>query len=248
MEIDWSTFLLEIINFLILVWILKRFLYKPVLNVIARRQANVEKVLAGAETTQSKAQALQQQFQSRIQDWEQEREGAHAGLQEELRAERKRLMTALQSDLDQERSKAEVLQQRRLDEVVRQSENLALGHACTFISRIFTRLATPEVEAKLVELALEDLGRITAERRRSLQVAWEQMREPVQVHSAYPLSSDQQARIVQALEGLLGEKPVCEFQQDPALMAGLRIAAGPWLFHADLQDELKFFSEAANRA
>ena len=37
MQLNWSTFVLEIINFLILVWVLKRFLYKPVLAAIAQR-------------------------------------------------------------------------------------------------------------------------------------------------------------------------------------------------------------------
>ena len=40
MELDWTTFILEIINFLVLVWILHRFLYQPVMNVIAQRRAH----------------------------------------------------------------------------------------------------------------------------------------------------------------------------------------------------------------
>jgi len=48
LELSWSTFLLEIINFLVLVWILKHFLYKPVLDVIARRRSGIEKTLADA--------------------------------------------------------------------------------------------------------------------------------------------------------------------------------------------------------
>ena len=45
MEFNWTTFSFEIINFLILVWILQRFLYKPVTNAIARRKAAIESQL-----------------------------------------------------------------------------------------------------------------------------------------------------------------------------------------------------------
>ena len=55
MELDWSTFLLEIINFLILVWILKRFLYRPVLEVITRRREQVEKTLHEAHSLRAEA-------------------------------------------------------------------------------------------------------------------------------------------------------------------------------------------------
>ena len=48
MQIDWTTLVLEIINFLVLVWILKRFLYRPVMEAIAARQQRVEGKLAEA--------------------------------------------------------------------------------------------------------------------------------------------------------------------------------------------------------
>ena len=51
MQLDWSTFILEILNFLILVWILKRFLYKPILTMIAERKAAIEQTLATSERT-----------------------------------------------------------------------------------------------------------------------------------------------------------------------------------------------------
>jgi F-type H+-transporting ATPase subunit b len=42
MELDWTTFALEIINFLALIWILKRFLYRPVLATLGQRRAGIE--------------------------------------------------------------------------------------------------------------------------------------------------------------------------------------------------------------
>ena len=54
MELSWSTFILEAINFLVLVWILKRFLYKPVLDVIERRKAGIEKIQADAKALMRK--------------------------------------------------------------------------------------------------------------------------------------------------------------------------------------------------
>ncbi|WP_054775053.1 hypothetical protein [Methylogaea oryzae] len=50
MELDWSTIALEIVNFLILVWLLKRLLYKPVQDIIAQRRAAIE-ATCGKPTT-----------------------------------------------------------------------------------------------------------------------------------------------------------------------------------------------------
>ena len=59
MRIEWTTFAFEIINFLALVWILKRFLYRPVLDTLSRRRAGVERTLAEAGEIAARAKALQ---------------------------------------------------------------------------------------------------------------------------------------------------------------------------------------------
>ena len=78
MEIDWTTFVLEVINFLVLVWILRRYLYRPVLNTLAARKAGIERVLAEAKEAEERASALKGQFESRLADWEQEKAAARA--------------------------------------------------------------------------------------------------------------------------------------------------------------------------
>ena len=58
MHIDWWTLALQAVNFLVLVWLLQRFLYRPVLAIIARRQQLTESVIAEADTAKAAAEAL----------------------------------------------------------------------------------------------------------------------------------------------------------------------------------------------
>ncbi|MGA8005319.1 MAG: ATP synthase F0 subunit B, partial [Burkholderiales bacterium] len=73
MQLDLTSFVLELINFAVLVWILHRFLYKPVLAAIDRRRAAVEKSLAQAKTARDEAAALKDQVEERLASWERER-------------------------------------------------------------------------------------------------------------------------------------------------------------------------------
>ena len=84
MQIDWTTLVLEIINFLVLVWILKRFLYRPVMEAIAARQQRVEGKLAEARAIEDGARELQQQYQRRLADWDMEKAKVRAALDTEL--------------------------------------------------------------------------------------------------------------------------------------------------------------------
>jgi len=129
LELNWSTFILEIINFLVLVWILKRFFYRPVLNVIARRRAGIEKRLADAKTLRDDAEALQTRYRGRLADWEQERQQAREQLVREIEEDRAQRLAALQSELEQEREKTQVAEARRQADATHKTEETALWPA-----------------------------------------------------------------------------------------------------------------------
>jgi F-type H+-transporting ATPase subunit b len=63
MSIDWITVFAQVANFLVLVWLLKRFLYRPILDGIDAREAEITKSMAAAGEAQKKAQAAQAEFQ-----------------------------------------------------------------------------------------------------------------------------------------------------------------------------------------
>jgi F-type H+-transporting ATPase subunit b len=246
MQLSWSTFLLEIVNFLVLVWILKRFLYKPVLEAIARRKAAIDKTLAGAQARQTQAEALEQQYQNRLADWEREKEGLRAGLAEEMRGQRERLTADLQKALQQEREKEGVLAERHLAEMESHAAEQGTAKAVKFTARLLDRIASPELEARLATLVAEDLPRLPAEQIAALQEACRDAQHGVKVASAFPLPEAQRARVVQALNEATHENVAPSFLEDPSLRAGLRISAGPWTVRANLQDELRYFTEMMN--
>ncbi|ABI60242.1 F0F1 ATP synthase subunit delta [Nitrosomonas eutropha] len=62
MSIDWITVLAQIANFLVLLWLLKRFLYRPILDGIDAREAEIAKRMADAELAQQEAKAAERQY------------------------------------------------------------------------------------------------------------------------------------------------------------------------------------------
>ncbi|TNF35871.1 MAG: F0F1 ATP synthase subunit B, partial [Gammaproteobacteria bacterium] len=146
MELSWSTFILEIINFLVLVWILKRFLYRPVLNILEKRRQAIAQTLEDAEDQKTQATALEQQYQGRIKTWEQEKQQARDALKQELLSEKNRLLQQLQQELDNERQKAQVLNTRQQTEVLQQYQHTAHQQAAKFAGKLLQSVASPEME------------------------------------------------------------------------------------------------------
>ena len=248
MAFDWTTFALEIINFLVLVWILQRFLYKPVMNAIAQRKAAIEKTLADARTVEATALTLKQQYENRMADWEAEKAKAKAQLASELEVDRVRLKSELHASLEQERERDRALEQRRTMELRQRQEEGALIEGGRFTARLLSRVASAALEETIRGLLIEDLPRLGDGELQSLRLACQAADAKVRITSRYALEEEQRSSLAQAL-GRLAAKPVfCEFGQDAELIAGLRISVGPWVLGCNLRDELKFFAETHHAA
>lgn len=248
MEVDWTTFALEIINFLILVWILKRFFYHPVLDVIARRRAGIEKEMADAKAVEEQARALERQYENRLADWEKERDRARSRLAEEIARERDRLMAGVNAAIEAERERNRVLDERHRQELRRAAEEQALAQGAAFSARILSRLADESQDERIVEAMVADLQRLTLEQRRTLADAAAEDGARVRIVTARPLREGARKVLAGALAEALQRMLPEDYAVDETLIGGVRVTLGPWVLHANLGDDLQFFAGGARRA
>jgi len=246
-ELDWTTFFLEVINFLILVWVLKRFLYQPVLNVIEKRRQKIKADMVQAAAGQEDAKALKNQYEARLVDWEQEKRSAFDALEQQLAQERSNKLQQLDDELEQQRLKHQAREQQQQTLWRSQAETRALQLGSAFAARLLKGLTGPELDLRLQQLFIEQLAALPENALRQLREGWQDGSSSIEVLSATPLSAARQQTIRQALELKLGPSDGrWQFTQDEHLIAGLRVSIGGWTMHANLQDELRFFSEAAH--
>src|SRR5271170_7591309 len=160
MPIDWFTVAAQAINFLILVWLLKRFLYKPILRAIDEREKGIATQLAEAEAKKTEAQRERDDFQHKNEAFDQARAALQTKATEEAKAERQRL-------LDEARKDADSLRVKRQEPLRNEQRNL---------SQEITRWTQKEVFAitrkTLVDLAAtsleERMGAVFVQRLRAL--------------------------------------------------------------------------------
>ena len=247
MQLDWVAFALELVNFLVLIWILQHFLYKPVLQTIASRKAAIEKTLADADAKQATAQSLERQYRERLSDWAKEKQALRVQAHEEIDRERGQRMAALEQALDEERKRQHAVAEHQSAQLMHRLEEAAIEQGTQFTARLLTRVASPEIEAQLVTAMLEDLGRMTPDLSRAAETGGNHAKYQFMVTSAFPLTEAQRHTITQSLQNAIRQDVTPTFSEDKELLAGLRIAAGPLVLHANLREELRFFAEVAAR-
>ena len=146
MLIDWFTVVAQTLNFLILVWLLKRFLYKPILDAIDAREKRIATELADADAKKAQARQEQDEFKRKNEEFERARAALLNRAIDEATAERQRL-------IDQARKESDTLRIRWQEALGREHQNL---------SEELTRRTRDEVFA-IARKALADLASINLE-------------------------------------------------------------------------------------
>lgn len=247
MQLDWTTFLLQVVNFLVLVWLLKRFLYRPVLDVIARRRADIERTMADAQAVAARANALREDYEARLTELNRSRSEQLARLADEIAAERARRMTRLDAECAAERVRRDAIVQKTAAETARKLEARTRDEALHFAALLLNRLRGPELDERLVEVFIEDLQVLPAEQLADLRAAAAATDAALELTTARPLGPAAIDRLKATLAARLGRDLPLRSALDPALQSGLRVAIGPWLLAASLADELAFFRDGARR-
>lgn len=243
MELNWSTFVLEIINFLVLVWILKRFLYRPVLAALKQRQEKIEQTLDEAKRLKAEGTDLEQQYQNRMQDWEREKQQARSELHKETQAERIKQLAQLEQDLASEREKVAIIAQRHQAEAQQQYLQNAHRQGARFAARLLRTVSGPELELRLFEMLLQSFDQFDQAQLARLQDNCGAAGNNIFVSSAFPLSGVHKKQLQEKLSQLCKQSVQLECREDPALVAGLKLIVGAWVLHLNIQDELKDFAD-----
>src|SRR5580704_15056747 len=117
MLIDWFTVGAQALNFLILVWLMKRYLYKPILNAIDEREKRIAAELANADAKKAEAQKERAEYQRKNAEFDQQRAALLSKATAEAEAERQRL-------LDEARKTAEALREKQQETLRNEEKSL----------------------------------------------------------------------------------------------------------------------------
>jgi len=116
MLIDWFTVFAQVINFLVLVWLLKRFLYRPILDSIDAREKRIAAEIADTKAKRIEAELQREEFQQKNADFEQQKTTRINKLKDETAADRVRLLEAVRPESPRLRKKLQLeLKKDQLD-------------------------------------------------------------------------------------------------------------------------------------
>ncbi|HKL77756.1 MAG TPA: F0F1 ATP synthase subunit B [Gammaproteobacteria bacterium] len=221
MAIDWLTVGAQVVNFLVLVYLLQHFLYHPVIDAMDRREERIARRLADAEARENEAEeaarayrdkqeALEAERQQRLEDAEAEAAERRDALLADARQEVQSLREQWQADLEGEQA------------AFRRDMRQAVAQAVARISRrVLGELADAALEERMVARFLDRLTELDEEQRAALQAA-----DTLTVRTAFPLNPERRDRLEQGVRERLAAEGAVTFETADALLCGIEVAGG----------------------
>lgn len=237
MTIDWVTVSAQVVNFLILVWLLKRFLYRPVLRAMERREQGIRERLDQADARERDADTRRRDYQDAQADLERRRQALLEAARQEAAQCRQRLLEEARAEVTRRREDW----QRELD-AQREAFLERLGQRSLAAVEALARqalqdLAGTRLEAQALEVFSERLAELDVESRQRLARG----EGPLRVATSFTLSPDEQARLGEALHRHLAPSLEIRFSRATSLVCGIELMRGGcrlgWSL-ADYLDEL----------
>jgi F-type H+-transporting ATPase subunit b len=226
MQINWFTVIAQIVNFLILVWLLKRFLYKPVLSAIDAREKRIVAQLQDADARKAEAKQERDGFQQKNEAFDRERAALVQKAIEEARAERQRLLEDARKESGELRSNLEKSLSEEQENNNREIIRLTREEVFAIAGKTLADLASLSLEEQSVHVFIDRLRRSTDQEKEQFRAAFQTPPASLVIRSAFDLSAATCREIEEAVRELIPAGAVFQYETQPALVCGIEILSG----------------------
>jgi F-type H+-transporting ATPase subunit b len=211
MQIDWFTFVAQIVNFLILVGLLKYFLYDRIINMINERQERIASRLHEAESREQDAQQEKEKLESERKDFEQKEQQKLQALEDEIKEKKKAELDNVRKEIDEKKQQWQKALEDQQKEFVRDLKNRIGKQAVQISEKLLADLANEELEARMLDRFLDKVD----------EIDWRKAgKKTIVVRSSFDPDKEKKDQLTSKLERDV------EFKTSKELICGIELQVG----------------------
>jgi F-type H+-transporting ATPase subunit b len=217
---DWFTVFAQIVNFLILIFLLRRFLYRPIINAMQDREKLVRERLEAAEQKRLDAEEERQRYQAKNQELREHFERKLQQAEEEVQTWRKQALQSARQEVDTILQEWRTSIRQEKDSFNTELRHFAVQQAYAVAGQAIRDLADSSLEERMVSVFVSQLniGEVDLSRLKNSA-------DGITLWSAFELPSNLREVILKELQAHLGKDLSLRFETDPDLTAGIELAA-----------------------
>jgi F-type H+-transporting ATPase subunit b len=241
--IDWFTVGAQVLNFIVLVWLLKRFLYKPVLNAIDAREKRVAAELANADQQITEIKKSRDELQGKGKAFDEERGALLAKAILDAKTEAERLLGNARQAADALTLQRNVVLHGETERLGDELSRLAAAESINIARAALKDLAGADLEARICEVFVHRLRGMDFPRKENLGILLKSPTGKPVLTSSFELSSRDELAIQTALNETFSADIHLRFETTSNAIGGIELCAGGERLSWTINDYLKTLEE-----
>ncbi|CAN5541580.1 ATP synthase subunit B [soil metagenome] len=247
MNINWFTVIAQVINFLILVWLLKKFLYKPILNAIDEREKKIRDKLKDADAQKAAAQKEQDDFKKQQEDFDQQKKALMDKAVADANTQKQQLMDAAKTEADNMRTNMEKAAKEKQENDNNEMSEKIQQQVFAITRKALADIASISLEEQSANTFNKHLKELKDDEKKQFIDAFKSNSNAILVRSAFDLPAKQQAEIKDAVNVILSADTHLQFKTTPEIISGIELSTNgyklSWSFSAYLNSLEKDISK-----
>lgn len=223
MLINWFVVAAQIINFLILVFLLKRFLYGPIVKAMATREERIASQLAAAQQKREDAEQEEASLRQKMRNIEEQRQKMLAQAEEEAQAHKQKLFAQAREDVEHVRQKWVESVKWQKEAFLENLKQRLVQEIFVISRRVLQELGDLEVEQRMLEVFLDRLRQLVPAEQQALQDSLKEAGGELHVTTAFALTPETQEKITARVQDLFGQGLSLRFTTSAELLAGIEM-------------------------
>ena len=224
MKIDWFTVIAQVINFLILVWLLKRFLYKPILNAIEEREKKVASQLSDASSKMEEANEKLTQYEQKNQEFDQKKKGMMDEAVAQSKEEKQKLFEQARNDADTLRLQLEKAVKEKEESLEKEIAEKTQQEVFDISRKALKDLAGADLEEQTVKAFISKLNEPAGTVKQQILSIINSGKTALMVKSAFELSEKQKEDIKNTIKNISEKEGTFQFEISPQLISGIELS------------------------
>lgn len=223
MTIDWFTFVAQILNFLVLIWLMKRFLYGPIINAMDQRESRIAARLSDASAAEETAIASEHEYRAKLDDLENTREDLLAKAGREVEIWRSDHAQQAKNEVESARQQWQQALGREKQALLREIQLDVATHATDLSRHVLSEMADARLQSLMVD-RFTTLIKESGPNKHAIQRAVDG-ELGILIETSHELSEPERLSIRDVVAGVASSVADLEFKVNSALICGIELRA-----------------------
>lgn len=236
--IDWFTVIAQLINFVVLVGLLKYFLYGRIIAAMAQREQKIANLVDEAQRERDRAAEERTATEQKNRQLDEQREKLLAQIRQEVETHRQELTAKVHDEVDQRQARWAEAIREETDAFLRGLRQRVGEEVCTIARRALTDLADADLERRVSEKFLARVEQLGDPQRREVIAALRESDHTAVVQSAFQMPEELRQEIIGVLRQQLLDDLEVRFEPSPDVLCGVALRTRTHKLAWELSDYL----------